>query len=230
MDTEQDRQDAPQQEPDQQAQEPTSAPTPDPVQQALEAARESAARAREEAQRWYQVASQQVPEPDAAPEEEENIDPDIQKAIDRRVQQTRQELASAYQQERQQDLSYRARLERKQAAAELPNWRRYEREIDEYMQNVPVHVRAAEGAYREAYYAVVGRHMTEESIAAQSRAPQVVSSGRSPGEPEPRPSVDEAQQAFVQNAFGFDLSDKEFEALNRKTVTIDEFDALMEKK
>jgi hypothetical protein len=214
-------------QPDEQQQAQQSPPQPDPVQQALEAARESARRAQEEAQRWYQAANQnqyQPPAPDD--EDDEDVDEATKKLVDKKVNKVTEQIAQAYQQERQGDLAWREKQERRAAAQELPNWSQYEADIDEYMKNVPLHVRAAEGAYREAYYAIVGRKMTEQAQAEAQRAPQVVSSGRTQAEPEPGPRLGDDQQAFLRESFGISLSDKELETLSRKTVTIDDFEAL----
>lgn len=215
-------------QPDEQQQAQQSPPQPDPVQQALEAARESARRAQEEAQRWYQAANQnqyQPPVPDEDDDDEE-VDEATKKLVDKKVNKVTEQIAQAYQQERQSDLAWREKQERRAAAQELPNWGQYEAEIDEYMKNVPLHVRAAEGAYREAYYAVVGRKVTEQAQYEAQRAPQVVSSGRTQAEPEPGPKLGDDQQAFLRESFGISLSDKELETLSRKTVTIDDFEAL----
>ena len=203
--------------------QPQAPTAPDPVAEARRVAEE----ARLNAERWRQTASDVMEafssnigsHPDA--EEEEELDPKIAKAVEKRLEKMAGTFAKQYDRDRKEDITYRAELERDRAAQRLPDFGKYSSEVDAYMANVPVHLRATPGAYEEAYHVILGRERRRELEASARRGPTIVSSSRQSVPETPKVSTDDAD--WLSSRMGVTLSADEAEILSSRVVTIDDF-------
>jgi len=185
-------------------------PTTDDLQRQLEEVRREAAAFREEAargQEWRQLAQQVVqqsvrPVEQPEPEPEIDVDPAVRQYLDRKLQAYMGEIGQVYSRDRQQDLSYRAQLERERAAT-----------------------RATPGAYEEAYYLTLGRKAAEMLRGGGQRPVGVATSTRSGGGGGPASQLSAEERAFIQKTFKGAVDEGDLDLLSRGEFTIEDFNA-----
>ena len=208
-------------------------PTTDDLQRQLEEVRREAAVFREEAargQEWRQLAQQVVqqsvrPVEQPEPEPEIDVDPAVRQYLDRKLQAYMGEIGQVYSRDRQQDLSYRAQLERERAATRLVGFNDLAPEIEQTMANLPPEIRATPGAYEEAYYLTLGRKAAEMLRGGGQRPVGVATSTRSGGGGGPASQLSAEERAFIQKTFKGAVDEGDLDLLSRGEFTIEDFNA-----
>lgn len=201
-------------------------PQDDAVTKALDAAKSAAELARREAEQWRETAQravqafststvrEQEPEVD---EDDPDVDPQVKALVDKKIAKLSRQIETAYLQDRQQDLAYRASLELERTAR-MPGWKDVEQDVRKYLEQVPVHLRAAPGAAQEAYYAIMGRRYAQELSAKEARPSPLGSQGGRSAGPTPVSALSAEDRALLQNRFGVEMTDAEVELLTKNNV------------
>jgi hypothetical protein len=130
-----------------------------------------------------------------------------------------QQLQQGYVNDRQYDLAYRANLEYERAKASLPDFGKFEPQIKDWLQSVPVHLRATPGAIAEGYYSVLGREYEAQLRRQAQEQSNLASTGGRSAYEAPR-TVDPELAATAKSMFGVDLTDddlKQFEEQDRRS-------------
>jgi len=216
-------------------------PEPDRTQEILDSARAAVAQAQAQAQAWQQVAQQVQYRPDAyqqpvVPEPDiEFPDPEVraaaEKLVDRKLNQMASQMEQAYLRDKQTDMAWRAQVERERAMQRYRGygWDEVGPAVDQYMAQVPLHLRAHPGAWDEAFKLILGEHTVQQRYRAAQRAPAVSGTGYAPPAPStPQSSIDPELKAEVEAMLGIKLSQKDLDLFSKKTVTWDEAKGLLE--
>jgi hypothetical protein len=214
-------------------------PKPDPVAEAIKAAKLAAEAAERNSTAMTQMVQQQRrqqelwaaqnpynPQPPAVQEPDPEIDPDIQKVIDRRLERVFGQIEQAYTQDRQADMRRFAAMEFDRASRALPNFGTVSDDVRDYLNRAPLHLQAAPGAVEEAYYAVMGRRYAAEEAARASRAPAVNDTVRSANT---GPQVGNEEVQFFKK-LGVEMTKEELAVLANRDVNSDQWFETVSKK
>ena len=202
------------------------------IQETLEAAKAAAARAQADAAAWREQAARAmqamtsnvaVRQPDPEPEEaEEDVDPAVLKALEKRLSKFEKTLGEVYVRDRQADQERWYRNEFEKAKA-LPKFGELAQDVDSYLQSVPVHLRATPGAVEEAYYVALGRRTRAELERQESRGEPLSATGSRPSAVPTGPTFDSEAKDFLKRTFGEDFSDEELAVLDNKVMSFDDY-------
>jgi hypothetical protein len=153
----------------------------------------------------------------------EDIDANTRKLVDKKVLRGISAIAQEYekdeairQRQRNDDLQYRANLERERAASTFPGFEDIADDVDKYVKGVNVEILARPGSYRAACEAVLGKRRaseltTERTKAANISAPNRV---RSSDDTQPSIKVDADTAMEYKEAFGREANEEMISAIH----------------
>jgi hypothetical protein len=163
------------------------------------------------------------PTPDAA-DDDEDLDPAVRKAVDTRLKKVFGAIDQVYTRDRTEDLRSRAELERREVERAYPWFKDIAGEVDEYMRDVDLQLRATPGAYREAAFTILGKRAAKEREEQIARTPAVSGESRIPPAPT-SPTFTREEREISRDRLGIDLTEQDDIFAENRPVSIHEYRA-----
>lgn len=190
----------------------------DPIKEAIEkmaqATRESADLNKFNAQMISDLVRQRTEpaQPGSIIPEPEDLTPEMKQYLDamlnEKVKGILAPLATTYSSDRENDLNYRASLEKERAKSSATRFNELEKDVDDIMSGVSLETRSRPGAWNDAYALALGRKIEAELRERNQRPSQVSGSGNLPTSiGQPKPSYAPEELEFLKG-FGIESAEE----------------------